>query len=79
VNKKQKIKIRALLPVLALLILTLSAACDHTLGYTREIPDRYYTVRVASAVNGSVKAVPAGGIAGTQVVLAVNPQPGYLL
>ena len=53
--------------------------CDHTLGYTRELVNPVFMVSIDPLQNGSIRAIPAEGIAGTQITLAVNPKPGYVL
>ncbi|MDR3337665.1 MAG: hypothetical protein LBT16_10720 [Treponema sp.] len=59
--------------------LTLLTSCDHTLGVTRELIDPLYTVKTASAENGSIRVLPVSGLAGSQVLVAANPAPGYRL
>ncbi|GHV31181.1 hypothetical protein AGMMS4952_19390 [Spirochaetia bacterium] len=66
------------------LVITLAAAvlligCDTALGFTHETVEMVYTVKTAAAQNGTIRAAPDSGIAGTPVMLAVNPQPGYRL
>jgi hypothetical protein len=57
----------------------LLAGCEHPLGYTRELAQPVYEVKTAPAVNGTIRALPAKGIAGTEITIAVNPNPGYRL
>jgi hypothetical protein len=54
-------------------------SCDHPLGYTRELVNPVFMVSVDPLQNGSIRAIPTEGIAGTQITLAVNPKPGYIL
>ena len=61
------------------LSLFLCTTCDHKLGFSREIIDPVFTVTVAPTTNGTVRVITDSGKAGTQIVLAVNPAPGYRL
>jgi hypothetical protein len=63
----------------AVILPLLFLSCDHALGFTREQVDPVFMVSVAPSQNGSIRAIPAEGIAGTQITLAVNPRPGYML
>jgi hypothetical protein len=69
--------IAVILPV----CISIFLSCDHTLGYTLDVDDidMKYRVSVIQSENGSIRAVPAEGIAGTAITLAINPKPGYVL
>jgi hypothetical protein len=71
---------REILPLLAAAGFLLAlGGCDHTLGYTRERVQLVYEAKVNPVENGTVRAMPDRGIAGTEITLAVNPRPGYRL
>jgi hypothetical protein len=55
------------------------SGCDHTPGYTRELAQLEYQIRINPSKNGTVRAIPSSGTAGTEITIAVNPRPGYRL
>jgi hypothetical protein len=44
-----------------------------------EAPPGTYTASVGSLANGSIAVSPASGLAGTEITVTVNPEPGYRL
>ncbi|GHV82325.1 hypothetical protein AGMMS49991_08830 [Spirochaetia bacterium] len=62
------------------LFFLLFAGCEHSLDAGRDLVELVYTVKITPAIeNGSIKAMPAKGIVGTEITVAINPKPGYRL
>lgn len=75
-NMKFKIIIFSILFVLGCLFL---GSCDHGSNSMPERPQMMYTVSIIRPEHGTLEAVPSRASQGTEVVLVVNPDPGYIL
>lgn len=63
-------------------LMVLFTTCEPGLGYREfyfEEIEPVFKVTVRQAENGSLKAIPNGGKSGTEIMLVVNPAPGYRL
>jgi hypothetical protein len=54
-------------------------SCDHGNNSMPERPQMMYTVSIIRPDHGTLGAVPSRASQGTEVILLVNPDPGYIL